>query len=407
MSTYEEELRRRGHQVRIVAPQFEGAEPSDHVLRVPAIQKFNGSDFSVQIPQPGLIADYLDDFRPDVVHSHHPFLLGDSALRYSWARRLPLVFTHHTLYEQYTHYVPMDSDALKRFVIQMATEYCNLCTHVIAPSESVESLLAERGVTTPVSAIPTGVDLGFFATGVRQRLLDEFDLPHDSLVIGYVGRLAAEKNLDFLARAVGQFLSNHPDAVFLVVGAGDHAGAMHDILSTRAEPRQTVMAGSRTGRDLADAYAAMDLFVFSSQSETQGMVLAEAIAAGTPVVALDGPGVRDVVTPDNGRLLPGAATEAQFANAIEDLASNREALCGFGERARRSIATFGLDYCADRLELLYERLAQEFSRRPDADPGPWDRMLARVEVEWNLLAEKTAALAAAVAKASATSAELE
>ena len=72
-----------------------------------------------------------------MLHSHHPFLLGDSALRLAWSRRLPLVFTHHTMYEQYTHYVPLDSDALKRFAIQMATEYCNLCTHVIAPSESV------------------------------------------------------------------------------------------------------------------------------------------------------------------------------------------------------------------------------------------------------------------------------
>ena len=101
VSTYEEELRRRGHQVRIVAPTFEGAAQSTYdVLRVPAIQGFNGSDFSVRLPQPGLIAAFLDDFRPQVIHSHHPFLLGDSALRFAWSRRLPLVFTHHTLYEQ-------------------------------------------------------------------------------------------------------------------------------------------------------------------------------------------------------------------------------------------------------------------------------------------------------------------
>src|SRR5262245_30782698 len=84
VSTYEEELRRRGHLVRIVAPEFEDAEPSDHVLRIPAIQGFNGSDFSVRLPQPGVISDWLDAFRPDAVHSHHPFLLGDTALRYAW-----------------------------------------------------------------------------------------------------------------------------------------------------------------------------------------------------------------------------------------------------------------------------------------------------------------------------------
>src|SRR5262245_6406279 len=101
VSTYGNELRRRGHEVRLIAPEFDGAEPSEHVLRVPAVQRFNGSDFSVRLPQPGLIAPFLDNFRPQVIHSHHPFLLGDAALRYAWARRLPLAFTHHTLYEQY------------------------------------------------------------------------------------------------------------------------------------------------------------------------------------------------------------------------------------------------------------------------------------------------------------------
>jgi glycosyltransferase involved in cell wall biosynthesis len=153
VSTFEEAFCRRGHEVRVVAPQFEGAEDtSGRVLRTPAIQNFNGSDFSFRIPMPGLLADFVDAFRPDILHSHHPFLLGDSALRLAWSRKLPLVFTHHTMYEQYTHYVPIDSEAIKRFAIQMATEYCNLCTHVVAPSQSVARLLGERGVR-PFSAV--------------------------------------------------------------------------------------------------------------------------------------------------------------------------------------------------------------------------------------------------------------
>jgi 1,2-diacylglycerol 3-alpha-glucosyltransferase len=407
VSTYEEELRRRGHQVRIVAPEFEGAEPSDHVLRIPAIQGFNGSDFSVRLPQPGVIAEWLDAFRPDVVHSHHPFLLGDSALRYAWARRLPLVFTHHTLYEQYTHYVPLDSDALKRFVIQMATEYCNLCTHVIAPSESVERLLGDRGITTPVTALPTGIDLDFFAGGDGRRARQELNISPDTVVVGHVGRLAAEKNLAFLARAACQFLAQRRDAAFLVVGSGDYADAMREILSANAESRQIVMPGARTGQALADAYAAMNVFAFSSQSETQGMVLAEAMAAGTPVVALDGPGVRDVLTEDRGRLLPADASEDQFAHALMELTEDRQRLILLNKQAQQSITDFGLDHCADRLEALYQRLDSEFGHGPEADPGPWDRLLARMEIEWKLVTEKTVALAAVVANTSATKARLE
>jgi glycosyltransferase involved in cell wall biosynthesis len=408
VSTFEEELRRRGHEVRVVAPTFEGAEESTaDVLRVPAVQGFNGSDFSVRIPQPGLIADWLDAFRPEVIHSHHPFLLGDAALRYAWARSLPLAFTHHTLYEQYTHYVPLDSDALKRVAIQMAVEYCNLCTRVIAPSESIETLLRERGVLAPLMVIPTGIDLDFYSSGNRAAFLREHGVAEDALVIGHVGRLAAEKNLDFLARAVGRYLHDHAGAVFLVVGAGDHAEAVRDALLAHAETSQVLMIGKQTGRALADAYAAMDVFVFSSQSETQGMVLAEAMAAGAPVVALDGPGVRDVVTRENGRLLKGDATEEQFAHAIEQLTASPARLEKLHLRAQHSIEPFSVEHCTDRLLELYVRLVAEALQRGEADPGPWDRLLSRLEIEWNLLAQKTTALAAAVVETDATRTRIE
>jgi glycosyltransferase involved in cell wall biosynthesis len=311
------------------------------------------------------------------------------------------------MYEQYTHYVPLDSDALKRFVIQMATEYCNLCTHVIAPSESVAALLRERAVTTPIDSIPTGVDLAFFAGGNGARLRRELKIAESALVVGHVGRLAGEKNLDFLARALANFLPQRPDAVFLVVGSGDRAEALRETVLESAQPRQLVMAGSRTGQALADAYAAMDAFAFSSQSETQGMVLAEAMAAGAPVVALDAPGAREVVEPNNGRLLAADASEQQFAQALADLTADRQRLSSMRAVVRQSATNFGLDCCADRLETLYQRLIDEFSHRSDADPGPWDRLLGRLEIEWKLVTEKTAALAAAVTETPATKAQLE
>ena len=408
VSTYEEEFRRRGHDVRVIAPEFDGAEQSsEFVLRVPAIQHFNGSDFSVQLPQPGMIADYLEEFQPQLIHSHHPFLLGDSALRAAWTRRLPLVFTHHTLYEQYTHYVPLDSDALQRVAIQMATEYCNLCTHVIAPSESIAELLVQRQVTQPISAIPTGIDLERFGGGDGRRCRERYGIPPDALLIGHVGRLAGEKNLAFLAQAVGEFLAEHPDAYWLVVGAGESADAIEATIAKLAQPKQLIMAGSQSGQELIDAYTAMNLFVFSSQSETQGMVLAEAMAARTPVVALDGPGVRDVLNDVSGRMLPGNAGPAVFAQAMDEISHDRAALARRGEGARQSVRTFGLDVCADRILELYQRLIAEHAQREDADPGPWDRLLGRLEIEWNLLIEKTSALAAAVVDTEATRSRLD
>jgi glycosyltransferase involved in cell wall biosynthesis len=396
VSSYEEEFCRSGHEVRVVAPQFEGASDSaGRVLRTPAIQKFNGSDFSVRIPVPGLLADFVDSFRPDVLHSHHPFLLGDAALRLAWSRRLPLVFTYHTMYEQYTHYVPLASEALKRFVIQMSTDYCNLCTHVIAPSESVAAVLRERAVITPITSIPTGIDATFYGSGNGKQFRRRFGIPEDATVIGHVGRLAPEKNLDYLAEAVGRYLHDRPKAVFLVVGSGEAMESMQRILRDYANHNQANFADKQTGQDLADAYAAMDAFAFSSQSETQGMVLAEAMAAGVPAVALDAPGAREIVSERNGILLDASASAQEFAEAIAAVADDRARRKKMSDGAKKTAAEFSLQKCADRMLALYERLAPDPSRKTDWDVDPWDRLLGRLEIEWNLLVEKTSALAAA------------
>jgi 1,2-diacylglycerol 3-alpha-glucosyltransferase len=193
----------------------------------------------------------------------------------------------------------------------------------------------------------------------------------------------------------------------LVVGSGDYEDELAETVRERAHADRLVMAGSHTGQDLVDAYAAMDVFAFSSQSETQGMVLVEAMAARMPVVALDGPGVRDVVNDSNGVLLPPDAQEEQFAAALARLVEDRQALRRLGESARRSVKDYGLEVCADRLLSLYGRLADEYAHREDADPGPWDRLLARLEIEWNLFVEKTSALTAAVVETPATRSQLD
>ncbi|MEZ6129991.1 MAG: glycosyltransferase [Planctomycetaceae bacterium] len=399
----ETELRRRGFHVDVVAPEFEGAEESqEHLLRVPAIQNFNGSDFSLRLPQPWLVSDFIDQQQPQVIHSHHPFLLGDAALRTAYERNLPLVFTHHTMYEQYTHYVPLDSDAMQRVAIQMATEYCNLCTHVIAPSESIRELLTRRGVTVPITAIPTGIDLEFFGGGDRNRFLRQYDIDHNATVIGHVGRLAEEKNLTFLANAMARYLSDHASAVFVVVGDGSDRKSMEARLLDEVHPRQILFTGCQTGPELADAYAAMDLFAFASQSETQGMVVAEALAAGSSVVALDGPGVREIVCEQNGRLLPGDASEQEFADALTELTAEPHRLSRIGEVARESVKPLGMQACADQLAQLYASMAAEFEANKDHEFGPWDQLQGRIEAEWKLIVEKASALSAAITETEAT-----
>ncbi|MEJ2728286.1 MAG: glycosyltransferase [Deltaproteobacteria bacterium] len=399
---FSQDLCNLGHRVLVIAPTY--AEEADfkdkqiEVLRVPAIQHFKGSDFSMRIPLPFIIDKKIDAFKPDVIHSHHPYLLGDAALRAARRRRLPLIYTHHTLYEKYTHYVPLDSEQLQQFVIRLSTQYANFCTKVIAPSRSIAELIAERGVHAPIEEIPTGVDIRFFARGRGRRFRRAHNLSEDALIIGHLGRLAPEKNLDFLAESVAIYLKDQRKARFLVVGSGPSEADIRRIFETKGVAAQLLMAGSKTGDELADAYRAMNAFVFASQSETQGMVLTEAMACGLPVIALDASGVREVVVDrQNGRLLPPDATCRRFADAISEVVNDPDKANQWGKQARQTAEKFSREICARRLAQTYQSVVR--SRQSEVASEeliPWDRLLEAVRVEWDLFFEKTAAAAKAI-----------
>ncbi len=380
------EYRRRGHRVLVVAPEFPHMPPRERdVVRIPAIQNFNGSDFSVVLPVPGRLREALDRFAPEIVHAHHPYLLGMTALRIARYRNLPLVFTHHTRYEEYTHYVPLNSPALKRFVIELATRYANLCDQVFAPSRSIAELLKTRGVTTPVAVVPTGVEIGRFARGDGPRLRAALGIPRDALVVGHVGRLAPEKNLHFLAEAVAAFLKTEPRARFLVVGKGPSEADIRSVFAEAGLAARLHSAGILQTPRLADAYHAMDLFAFASKSETQGMVLTEAMAAGLAVVALDAPGVRDVVQDrHNGRLLD-TETVTAFVQALAWVASRspvqRQAL---RSAALATAQSFSLERTADLALGRYQALrSRTRGAKAEAD-AEWERVLNLVKAQWEI-----------------------
>lgn len=408
IKTLEDGCRLMGHEVRVVAPEFDGADTSPEVLRVPAIQHFYGSDFCVRVPVPNLIRDFMDDFQPDIIHSHHPFLLGDAALRESWKMRVPIIFTHHTLYERYTHYLPLDSPALKRVAIRIATEYGNLCDLVISPSQSIAALLLERGVVAPINVLPTGIDTASFGRGNGSHCRQSLGISPDAKVVGHIGRLAMEKNLIYLAKAVAACLADDMDAVFLLVGVGESKDRMLDILSKHCDPERVFHPGSLTDGPLVDAYAAIDCFAFSSQTETQGLVLAEAMAAGKPVVALDGPGVREIVrTGENGILLESDAPEEEFARALLQVMRDPAFYEFLAARGRKSAANYDIRRCVGRMLRIYRRLIERGDRVALGDPSQWDRVLSGVEIEWELLAAKVSAAAAALVETEATEVRLD
>lgn len=393
LEAFTAEYRRRGHRVLVVAPEFANM-PADEtdVVRIPAVQNFNGSDFSVVLPVSGLLGKVLDRFKPEIVHAHHPYLVGMTAMRIARYRDLPLVFTHHTLYEQYTHYVPGDSPQLRQFVIELATLYANLCDQVFAPSESIAALLRERGVKAPIAIVPTGVRTERFAEGDGAGFRALTGIPRDAFVVGHLGRLAPEKNLEFLAEAVAAFLESDSRAHFLVVGKGPSQPVIRRIFERRGLGERLWLPGVLDHPRLADAYHAMDLFAFASKSETQGMVLTEAMAAGVPVIALDASGVREVVEDGrNGRLLHEETPDA-FLNALTWAARMSPAQRGaLGRAALETARAFSLPRTADKALACYEALRSKSHVDSGGQYERWEHLLDLIKAEWEIVKSVAAA----------------
>lgn len=387
IQSFAEQFRQRGHRVVIVAPTFPNM-PTDEldVVRVPALQKFNRTDFSVNLPIPALLSGLLKNFRPDIIHSHHPFLMGDIALRLSGQHGIPLVFTYHTMFEQYLHYLPVQNDVVKRFVVELSAGYAGLADQIIVPSASVRDVLVARGVEAPMEIVPTGIDVKNFITGDGNRFRQRFHIPEGAFVAGYLGRIESEKNINFLAKALAAFLQKNGQAHFLIAGKGGSESEVLQIFSEAGVASRVHFAGVLSGQDVVDAYHAMDVFVFASLSETQGIVLAEAMAAGVPVVAVDAPGVHEIVVDGkNGRLLTRVHHET-FVQTLNDFVvlpeAQRQAMAA---AARETASRFSMAVCAEKMLSIYKRVQQEFKGREITQQSLWTQAMKRIHTEWELL----------------------
>ena len=336
-----------------------------------------------------------------MIHSHHPFLVGSTALRIAHTHEIPLVFTHHTKYEEYTHYVPGDSDALKRFVIKLSTNYANLCDLVFAPSESIAEMIRERGVKTPITVIPTGVALDRFKQENGKQFRKSIGIPNNAFVVGHLGRLAKEKNLEFLANAVIAFLKKYKDEdtlCFLLAGEGPMQQTIKEMFAMHKLSDKLFTVGILNFDNVPDAYQAMDVFAFSSKSETQGMVITEAMAGGNPVVAIDAPGVREVARDRvNGRLLQ-VEDENDFADALKWIYTKpKDKKDQLIKNAKKTAKEFSMQCSADKALEQFEKLKHKTLTHRQKEYHSWTSALNLMEAEWERIKEITEAFGAAFA----------
>ncbi len=359
IQTLRRELEASGHEVTLVAPAY-GSEEEEEVGVVRVQGHSLPFDPEDRLMRWGRLNQSLAALpgRYDVVHVHTPFLAHYAGLRYARQRALPLVETYHTLFTEYFHhYLPvLPRRWLKALARTLSRRQCNAVDAVIAPSDPMRQALLDYGVSTRIEVIPTGLLPESFMPGNGAGFRQAHGLPLHQPLLLYVGRVAFEKNIDFLLRMFAVLRRTHPDAHLVIAGEGP---AEHDLhrearrlgLSTHVR----FVGYLDRQQELKDCYRAADLFVFASRTETQGLVLLEAMAQGTPVVALAEMGTRDVLIDGEGcRIAPDDPTA--FAAIVAELLDDAEARQRLSAAAVAYAQAWRSGRMAERVTALYAEL---------------------------------------------------
>jgi glycosyltransferase involved in cell wall biosynthesis len=330
-----------GHEVLLAAPRPAGdGEPGTAGARgpepgyawLPSYQPPPPAPAGYRMPSPlpGAALDIVRDFRPQVVHAQSPFVSGLMARRLAQKARLPLVFTHHTRFGDYGHYLGPLAGVGRRVVAAYLRDFWAGCAAIIAPgSELGDEIRAALGTAQRplVRTIPSGVDLAAVRALPAVDLRAEHGWPADAVVAVSLGRIAPEKSAALLVRAFADAARADHRLRLLLIGGGPSADAMRQRAGRPDLAGRVAITGMLPRREALARLRGGDFFVFASRTETQGLVLCEALAAGLPVAALAGPGVSDSVRDGvDGLVVPrpegvGEAAAA-LADAIRSLASD-------------------------------------------------------------------------------------
>jgi 1,2-diacylglycerol 3-alpha-glucosyltransferase len=324
--TFAEQLQKLGHSVYLIAPDYGIAtEDEAWITRVPARNIFfDPEDKLMKYSEVMQLLPMLKNKNFDLVHIHTPFIAHFTGLKIAKKLAVPVLETYHTFFEDYLHhYLPwipkVVAKSLARFI---SKKQCNQLDAVIAPSKPMLDVLRSYGVTTPAEVIATGLQASSFTEADGDQFRNKYEIPLNKQMLLYVGRVAHEKNIGFLLKVVRRLSVQQPDILLVVAGEGPAEGSLHQLVRALGIEKNVQFIGYLDrNTELNACYKAADIFVFASKSETQGLVLLEAMAQGTPVVAIAELGTASILIEGQGAHI-ATEDEIVFAQKINDLLSN-------------------------------------------------------------------------------------
>ena len=363
VASFREILTKQGHNVFIFAQsdnEYKDEEP--FIFRYPSLSLPLPMDIVTVIPVSSFVDQLLPSLKLDIIHTHHPILLGQTAASKAADLNVPLVFTFHTQYWEYTHYVPFPQEAIQEFLKNAIHTWLRVfmqkCQHIVIPSESIkEILIRDYGLEDRFTVIPTGTNLKPFLRADGKTLRQSKGWQDDKVLIS-IGRLAAEKNWETLLRAAAQVYAQHPTMRLVLIGDGPDKRTLELLAAELGIAERVTFTGQVPFDEIPAYLKAADMFGFASVTETQGLVTIEAMAAGLPVVAVDGSGSHDIV--DNGKdgFLVDNDPNA-LASAINKMLSNPKQMKQFSVKALKKARTFDARRLGRQMVKVYEQAIQD------------------------------------------------
>jgi len=351
-------LEHLGDSTQIVAPRYRD-QPSheDAVVRVPSLLAMGEKrEFRLANIFLARIRKQVRAFRPDVIHLHHPFWLGSLGLFMARQLRIPAIYTYHTRLEHYAHFVPLPGMLFRNLISHaLIKRFANRCDGVIVPTYSTEEYLRMIGVTTPTFVQPTGIEYERFQAvkpADVEALRKKLGLSNEKVFIS-VARLSNEKNIDFMIEAIDR-LRQESDVPFrfLMIGDGHQRDRLQKKIDSLELGSHFTLVGAVQPEEMALWYNLGDAFLFASKSETQGMVILEAMSAGLPVVAVRSSGIEDVVRDGlNGYKTP--ENQARWIEKAQRLLEDDKLRSELSDKARAFAEDYSIEQFARDVRGIY------------------------------------------------------
>jgi len=357
---YKDEMEKRGHNVYLFVPKykFDYKRNDDKIFEFPAVKFFFEKEQRIALPfSPEIFK--IKELSLDIIHSHDPFSMGILARIFSRMLKLKHVATHHTMYDYYLHYLPSIVRPQPEFVQSFIKNWCLKTDKIIAPTGNIKETLVEYGVPSEhIVTIPTGIDLSSFDKSISWDLKKEYpQIKEDDKILLFVGRLGKEKNISFLLKVFKKVIMEEKKVKFVIVGGGQEKEELENLAKELNIADSIIFTGPQPREKVIDAYKQAYLFIFASYTETQGLVVLESMAAGTPVVALGKLGVYDILSQeDTGGVMVKDLNEDDFSNEILKLLRNSSLYKELKEKAKIFVKNnYSIEKCVDMILDLYKR----------------------------------------------------